>query len=260
MKKIIHKIILINKYIYGKIFFLIFRILNLFIRVRISEIWSSRVGHFMGMLEIYFTKKRNRKKNTLDLFFFQKKVSNNAIKKIASKKLIILPRLILSPIFHFGVNTFKNENYFAFGNSKHIYSHRDYENFLDKNFENFEIEKKEKLKSEQIIKSLKKKFCKKKVVTIHLRDDQYLKNFDNKNDWSYTNYRNVNINNYLKTINYLQEKEYFVVRTGKGSNQQFSSSKINEDFFLDLNFIDKNRDLIELYTMNISRFFIGTDS
>ena len=260
MEKIINKIFFIIKYIYGKTFFFIFIILNLFIKVRISEIWSSRVGHFMGMLEIYFNKKNNKKNNSLDLFYFQKKVSNIVIKKLVSKKLKILPRFILSPIFHFGVNNLKNENYFAFGNSKHIYSHRDYENFLDKNLKNFELEKKEKLKSEQIIKSLKINFCKNKVVTVHLRDDQYLNNFDNKNDWSYTNYRNVNINNYLKTVNYLQEKGYFVVRTGNGSNQKFSSSKINEDFFLDLNFVDKNRDLIELYTMSISKFFIGTDS
>ena len=67
-------------------------------------------------------------------------------------------------------------------------------------------------------------------VCIMSRDSRYKKRVNKYNDMSYHNYRNSNIDNYCKTINYLTNKGYFVFRMGKYVEKKI---EIKNNLFLD---------------------------
>ena len=91
----------------------------------------------------------------------------------------------------------------------------------------------------------------KKIVTLHVRDSKY------KDDYSKRNYRNSDINNYIKLIKFLISKDYIVFRLGTSP-----CSKINfeDPNFIDYPELDLQSSLLDLYLVEQSEFFIGTGS
>jgi putative glycosyltransferase (TIGR04372 family) len=91
----------------------------------------------------------------------------------------------------------------------------------------------------------------KKIVTLHVRDSKY------KDDYSKRNYRNSDINNYIKMIKFLISKDYIVFRLGTSP-----CSKINfeDPNFIDYPELDLQSSLLDLYLVEQSEFFIGTGS
>ena len=90
-----------------------------------------------------------------------------------------------------------------------------------------------------------------KIVTLHVRDSKY------KDDYSKRNYRNSDINNYIKLIKFLISKDYIVFRLGTSP-----CSKINfeDPNFIDYPELDLQSSLLDLYLVEQSEFFIGTGS
>jgi len=92
---------------------------------------------------------------------------------------------------------------------------------------------------------------KKKYVCIHVRDQLYRKDSHRRN------FRNSNINNYIKTIKFLISRGYSVVRLGN-----YNSCKIN---FKNKNFFDYTKfkcsgELLDLILIKNCFFFIATHS
>jgi len=88
------------------IFFVI--VISPIITIRVGELRSRVLGEFALPAEIYLSeiklKSSSKKKNEVDLFFFNYKISNHYLADHWKKKLIIFPRSILEPIFIFFVN------------------------------------------------------------------------------------------------------------------------------------------------------------
>ena len=81
-----------------------------------------------------------------------------------------------------------------------------------------------------------------KIICLIIRDGNYKKRYsgDRKKNWDYHNYRNADLDTYLKTIKYLNNKGYFVIRMGKGAEKvltykhpmylDYAKSNIRSDF------------------------------
>ena len=81
-----------------------------------------------------------------------------------------------------------------------------------------------------------------KIICLMIRDGNYKKKYSNnsKKNWNYHNYRNADLDTYLKTIKYLNKKGYFVIRMGKDAEKfltykhpmyfDYARSKVRSDF------------------------------
>lgn len=98
---------------------------------------------------------------------------------------------------------------------------------------------------------------KKKFVCLHVRDSAYLN--ESNFDFSYHDYRDVNIQNYQEAIEHLISNGYQVIRIGVCSNQYL---EIEHENYIDLTKRDPKRDisLLELYAFRYCQFYIGMNS
>jgi len=100
-----------------------------------------------------------------------------------------------------------------------------------------------------------------KVVCIFARDDAYLKltmaSIDSSINWSYHNFRDMDVNNYIKSIKYLIDKGYKVIRVGNIAKTPVNYS---HDNFLDYSFSDIKSDFMDLFLIYISHFVVGNSS
>ncbi len=96
-----------------------------------------------------------------------------------------------------------------------------------------------------------------KLICIYTRDSSFLENIDNSVDWSYHDYRNTNIESYLKTIKFLISKGYKVVRIG--SEYSKSLNYINDNF-IEYNLSRFKSGFMDLYMPYMASFIIGCKS
>lgn len=180
----------------------------------------------------------------IEIEFFFRRSFVLIIKKLFNKKLsdeMGFPMIGISEI-----NSYKKINYSNFHNFKfNKIKKNNYSNKL-----NLEIENEKKLETKVINKIFKSK-RKIKFVCIHIRDSLY------HLDAHKRIYRNSNINNYKKLIQFLISKGIYVVRLGSPA-----SEKIN---FKNKKFIDYSRSeyrepIIDLYLIKNCDFVICTHS
>jgi putative glycosyltransferase (TIGR04372 family) len=138
----------------------------------------------------------------------------------------------------------------------------DYKNTNNHNFYRFPFKKIEAFpesgmvinlnyeKSYQYKKVLKKITNNRKFICLHVRDSFYKKN-DKKN------YRNSNVNNYIKAIKYLIEQNYFVFRLG---NSPLNKIDFANKFFLDYPNSQIKSDFMDLLLIKDCDFYVGTQS
>jgi putative glycosyltransferase (TIGR04372 family) len=97
-----------------------------------------------------------------------------------------------------------------------------------------------------------------KFVCLHVRDSEYL-NQHSRKDYSYHDYRDTDIRNYLPAVKHLIAQGYRVIRIGVSSNQflDFSSES-----YIDMsqNGPSNESSLAEIYLIKNCQFFIGTTS
>ena len=98
-----------------------------------------------------------------------------------------------------------------------------------------------------------------RFVCLLARDASYKKKYQShiKDDWSYHNYRNVDIDTYEKAVQYLLDKDYFVMRMGKSAEKKLN---IKNDYFLDYAFSEYRDDFLDLWLMANCYFAISTGS
>ena len=138
-------------------------------------------------------------------------------------------------------------------------------NFTNKNiiFKRYQdIEKFNSIKESLDLSISLKKKCKKilsqfvhsrkdKIVCVHVRDGFY------RNDFKRKTYRNSNIENYKKAINFLINKGYLVIRLG---DKNCKKTKFKNKHFIDYPFSKFKSEDMDLYLIKISKFYIATQS
>jgi putative glycosyltransferase (TIGR04372 family) len=225
------------------IFFIIFKIFNL----KLLDSPTEAIGHQIVDIECFFAEK----KKNFKIVILENKLANKFLFKnfqINNKKnfFLIKNNFICNLLFY--QKKFKNISY---STAKYLTKHYAY-GFDKINSIKFSY----KLKQEHILFAeniLKKKniLINKPLVIIHARDSSY-KPYDDES------YRNSDINSYESSVFWLLKKGYQVIRLGnKGMKECKYKNKIID--LVDVNF-GKHKELIDLYFVHKSKFFIGSCS
>ena len=250
-----------NCLIYFKLFLLIpiillLCIIRIFIDFRISKIISHKIGHLTFPMEIYICEKKDDPEKVPVIWFFDKIISNEFIKKKWSKKLLILPRLILEPI-HILFRKYKLFDIFLIDYSKELdvvkrsikygVKHIDNNNVLLKYKPSIEFNYKENNDGESYLRKIG--FNNEKFFAFSSRTSEF--HFET----SYSS-RNSNIYDKILGVKSLVSKGYKSIRMGK------DEKKLN---FNDSNIIDyassiDRSDFLDVYLASKCEFMISDNS
>jgi putative glycosyltransferase (TIGR04372 family) len=192
---------------------ILIRILKPWILVRIGWINSTRIGHMAGNTELRLCtiesgiKRPNRRH--FDLWCCtQEHVCNMQLLKMWKRCFPILPRWALTITAHLNLK-------FPGGTEHHIDEHsdRDIHNLLDSTSTHLCFSHNEVKRGEHTLLKFGVK-AGSKIVCLIVRDDAYLNNSYKSNDWSYHNFRNSDIQNYVLAAETLADRGYYVFRMG----------------------------------------------
>ena len=245
-----------------KLFFLtpivlLLLIIRIFKDFRISKIISHKIGHLATPMEIYVCEYKDNPNKIPIIWFFDKIVANQFLKNQWSKKLIILPRLILEPIyiffrkyesFNFFLEDFSNESEIVKRSLKDGVKQIDDKKVLLKYKPSIEFNEKEKNEGENYLKN--KGLQNKKLVLFSARTSSF---HDEKTD----SYRNSKINNQTQGIKFLVSKKYNALRIGKNEIEKINFSDQN---IIDYAISSERSDFLDVYLGSKCEFMISSDS
>lgn len=242
-------------YALSPFFFILIILFSPILKLRFCSLPSERIGEFINSFEIYFKKKKIKKKN-LDIFFTQNFISNKFYLNLVKKKIIIVNGYIVFPIYKIFFKLSKFINYF----DKFLLNISLDNKVLSQININFgddkpiiELPKKYLDKGESFLKNIGiSNFD--KIILLYVRDSNYLKKtFPNK-DFSYHDFRDSDVENYVEAINYATSKGYYVFRMG--ALVQKSLNLENKKF---IDYASKYRtDFLDIYMGYRCSFLFGT--
>ena len=206
---------------------LLVRILRPIILIRFGRICAFVIGHFVFDTEYYLTEKKIEKIKSLDLFYFDykyKNLKNNPLNtqwhKMISRHLLVHPFISYLDIANKMIPGNRTHR-IVMPIEKKISFGRDVKGLLSLSDPVIRFTKDEnnqgKLHLESIGLNQDDKF-----VCLIVRDSAYKEKYCNwKDDWSYHDYRNSDIDTYEDAALALAEKGYWVLRMGKVVNKPF---------------------------------------
>ncbi len=232
-----------------------------FIKIKIGKLNAAVVGEFLTPIEIYLcelkSKKINKMKNEIHIFFCNIPISNQYLLKHWKKEIIIFPRLIVEPIYYFfiGIDFFKDflcpwrHDYLVDYKKTAFYRQiSDIHNLLPYYPVTLKFDEKEIQKGEKSLLDLGYK-KKQKIVCFANRDGSF---WDEDSKCT----RNANISTFKKSINYLADKDFFNVRMGRKNSTKIDFEKKN---IVDYCFSKHASDFNDFYIFSRCDFLITTD-
>ena len=228
-----------------------FFILSFIIKIRFGSIRSQRIGHFIINTEFYLIEKKRDKIKYLDILYTDKIICNFHIYKMIKRKIYLFPSFFLH--VHKFFKLFSNKN---FEINILNYGARDTNNFLRKYKQQIDFSEEECSNAKKIfIENFGFDPDEKKIVYLTVRDSEYLKRQFPKNDWSYHNYRDWNVNYFLPASEYLANLGYKVFRMGKITNQAL---KIDHPNIFDYANSKSRSDILDIFIAKKSYFAVST--
>ena len=226
----------------------IIRLINKFKKFRIIKIRSDRFGHFVpdGAEQIA---RYQTKKNQLTAYIFDWQVCNKQWAKMLSKGL---------PIHNWLRSVYFWNNYITGGEKINQTGTKTRSRDIDLLYSKFNVKLPfEKNDEENALGWLTKKGWQKGELfyCILIRDNAYLEKTFKNTDSSYHNYRNTELDTYNKAINWLVEKDVWVLRIGKIMNKPLS---IKHKKIIDLPFEKKRSDLLDVWLLTNCNGCIST--
>ncbi len=232
--------------------YLVIRIIRPLKLIRFGSLRHNRIGHFAGNNEIYLCEKEHglQPVNSLDIFYCPSKSCNN--------QLLIMWKRVLR-VNRVAAYFIKINNIFPGGDIHKIQttcSDRDIFGLLDKSkthlsFTNNEIDNAKLELKEMSIQPTNQFVC------IAGRDPKYLNKVNEKADWSYHNYRDSNIQNYVMACEELSRKGYYVIRMGAEVQETMNT---NDPRIIELAFEGYRTELLDIYLSAKCKFFINGES
>jgi len=248
--KIIYHYFFIYIFFSPIIIFLMF--FSFFKKIRFGSIRTERVGHLLANTELYLLEKRHKKiNNFLDILYGSKFISNIQAYNMIKKRIFIFPSII-SHIHNF----FKllNKNKYEISVLKGG-GDRDKLGLLKYNSEIDFSDKEYDYGKELLLQKFNCDIDKDKIVFLAVRDSAYLKKEFPNNDWSYFDYRDWNINNFVIGCEYLSDLGYKVFRVGKFTNQKINCSNKNVHDYV--NSIYRS-DFMDIFLAKVCKFAVST--
>jgi putative glycosyltransferase (TIGR04372 family) len=203
---------------------LLFHLISPVLLIRIGGIRSDRLGHLALDLELCLCSEANNTKllpRRINLFYVIPPTSNDYLLKLWKKKILIIPRYFLYPL-DISVKSFSFFQKHNFFNLVNLHGHTNL-SILDNSkptlsFTPSEINQGQNLLQQFGITADQQFIC------LAVRDDRYLNEFLPQKNWSYHDFRDSNIQDYLQMAEYLTQKGFFVIRMGKLVQQELKSS------------------------------------
>ena len=235
---------------------LLLRLLERWIVVRIGVLMSSRIGHFAGNTELYICEQKaginTLNHRHIDLFYFESNALCNQQLALMWKRLLtIYPAWILRPISQMSSMLRKGD---AHELGRNTQNDRDVHNLLDKYPASISFTPEEEKLG---IAGLEKMGipASAKFVCLIVRDDAYLKYYFKDIDFSYHNYRDCDIKNYVAAAESLTARNYFVVRMGAKVSVPMPT---NNPMIIDYGFNGMRSDFMDIYLGAKCTFCIST--
>jgi len=192
---------------------LLMRLLKPWILIRIGWINSTRIGHMAANTELRICSVESGLTSPNEKYFdlwccTQENVCNKQLLRMWKRCLFILPRWALTITAHLNLKI-------PGGLDSHIdqYSDRDIHNLLDATPAHLWFSQIEKKRGEDTLIKFGVETGS-KIVCLIVRDDAYLNYSYEKNDWSYHNHRDSDIQSYVLAAETLAERGYYVFRMG----------------------------------------------
>jgi putative glycosyltransferase (TIGR04372 family) len=232
-------------------FLILIIIIYPFVKIKVGFLRSDRIGHFTLDTELYLLEKKNKKIKSIDLFYLGRKiVCNKTLLRLWKKQLIVLPRIILRPLC-LQIRYFNFLNFLRCGQT--LCNQRDILNLLDQypstiklNYDDLANGENERLK----IKLPKKA----KFVCLIVRDSSYLEKLYGQK-MSIHDYRNADIDDFVKACDALTELGYYVIRMGAVVNKPINTKN---KMIIDYAFNNLRTDFMDIYLASQCEFCLTT--
>ena len=244
---------------------LFMRMIRFFFTIRMGNLESNAIGHFSLPVEIYLSELEcgiHKNTRVLDLWYLHKKVCNKALERKWREHLIILPRLIIQPLYlinkiipggrknEIPYRSLNEQIHSTAVNEPHPWQSVDIYDVISKTNPRIVFTNDEKSESEKILKEAGFDPYK-KYVCIHNRDDAY------HSDASTGNHRNSSIHDFREAVNYLLSLGYHVIRMGSKVKGEL---KIKSPLYFDYARSGIRSELLDLFLVSQCSFFVGNGS
>jgi putative glycosyltransferase (TIGR04372 family) len=204
---------------------LVLRIIRPWMLVRFNSLMSSRIGHFAANIELYMCEHDaniNRPdQRHIDLFYFGAwPICNKQLAKMWKRTIHIWPAWIIAPIVRIN-RLIPNGAVHEIGNNTQ--NDRDVHSLLDKTPPHLAFTEKEEVKGQAnlILMGIP---LGAKFICLIVRDSAYLENqLKREGDWSYHDYRDCDVKNYVLVAEALADLGYYVIRMGVKVNEAINS-------------------------------------
>lgn len=242
------------KFIFSIPLLFLLKIINLFITVRIFEIKSPRIGHFvMDSMHFLHYKQIKKQKNEFIFFWFKEPSCNNYWSKYLKRNL---------PVYQFLEYTYRMDNK-IFGQNEMVNKILNQSRDIHGHYSELDMSPQFTKEEDAFAYSWLKSHGwteGQPIICLHVRDSEYLKNHlykINSRDYSYHNYRDSPIEEYKEGVEYLIKNNAFVIRTGKVANIKLEIADKN---FLDYPFVSNQDDFLDIWIFAKCQLCISTMS
>jgi putative glycosyltransferase (TIGR04372 family) len=226
-------------------------ILSYIFNFRFYSFNVSRIGHLSEDLFVFLNSKKN-KKCIIFLSHQYNGVCNKELLGIIKKRFFFYP----SFLFEQPINIIKQIRYrYGIFNSINLVN----KDFKKSGFENYNLKPVKLSYTEEQNKIFNdflrvNKLSKGKYVCFSLWEKGHLKD---KRQFSHHNHRlsNSNFKNYYKSINYLTQNGFKVVRIGINSSIKLN---INHKNYIDFSYNVKKNEILDIMLLNYCKFFVTT--
>ncbi len=226
----------------------IIKLLSFFINIQVGVYErTNRIGHFVADLNLLIKENIN-KKNNIILLALNHSPPNTEVYKLFKQKIFFFPKWVINPFVVLNYSKYFNFKKHLVNFNYHTgYDYSELKNITYKfnNQKGFEYFNKFGI-------DLKNN----KFVCIYARDQNYIKNLNNFENFNHSEFRNADINNYKTTAKYLEAKGYYVFRFGKNMENKISFSS---DKIIDYASFHQN-DYLDVFLSKNCEFFIGNGS
>mgnify|MGYP001169036850 CR=1 FL=1 len=250
--KLIAKIKPLRKWILAPLIFpiaLVIRFISPFVLIRVGGTFGTRIGHFAENNEIYLSEKDHdlHPKKSFDIFFHPFKICNYQLKKMWDRH----PGLKINQFawfLYYGSKIFPGAERYEINTDI-----RDNHDVLIKSDIHLQFTDNEEADAQKELVNIGVP-AGSTFIGVIARDSSYLKNNLPTGDWSYHNYRDSNIENYLFAVDELTNREHTVIRMGATVKNKLET---NNPKIIDYAYKGYRTDLLDIYISAKCHFFIS---
>jgi putative glycosyltransferase (TIGR04372 family) len=252
------KLILIMPF--GFLVLLLLIILRPFVVVRLMPIRSTSIGHFVGNTAMYFCERDAglHPKGTYDILYYNSSFVTNNHLKVMWERIFKEYKLIVIPGFFSGVF---NRIELLLSSYRPLTCHfvatiDKSPAFLKKGRVHLAFTEEEEKRGKAELKGFGLP-DNAEFICIYSRDTEYLNSIYPEVDFSFTDFRNSDISNFLPTAVEMTKRGYYVFRMGAMGKPL---PELNNPMIIDFPFSGRRNDFLDIYIWARCKFCVATIS